>query len=229
VKLIIIPMKDPERERIANESLIADLLGEEPVAVPRSSTVDPKVAELLRKFIHLSQVPHSFEALETMVKLYPWRGKISRGQHLENCYFLIAHETYILEERLKKFLKCIVACAAGRAFSIDMKAVTKGIVREHKSLFGNVVALRGAHVHEEATVPRDIKRIAELELQMRASDLGVLRYLHRDAVRKARQQWMIYAHNAHNAAALLIADTLQQTRVVWETVVKEQLDKLAAN
>jgi hypothetical protein len=105
VKLIALPMKDPERMRRANESLIADLMGDEPVPVPRTSTVDLKVVDLLHKFFDLNQVPRNFEAMGTMVKYYPWRGKISRGQHLENCYFLIAHETYILEERLKRFLK----------------------------------------------------------------------------------------------------------------------------
>jgi hypothetical protein len=190
VKLITIPLDDPERMRIANESLIADLLGENAVPVPRTSTVDLKVVDLLHKFFDLNQVPHNFEGLETMVKYYPWRGRISRGQHLENCYFLIAHETYILEERLKRFLKCISACADRRGFPVDLKAIPKEIMKEHKSLFGPVVAARGAHVHEESSVPREIKRVGELELQIRLATPGPFTYLHRDAVNKARKQWM---------------------------------------
>jgi hypothetical protein len=229
VKLITVPMKDPERMRIANESLVADLLGENAVPVPRTSTVDPKVIDLLRMFFDLSQVPHNFEGLETMVKYYPWRGKLSRGQHLENCYFLIAHETYILEERLKRFLKFISACADGRSFPVDLKVIPKEIMKEHKSLFGPVVAARGTDVHEEASVPRNIKRVGELELQIKLSTPGPLKYLHRDATAKARKQWMAYAGHARRGAELLIALTLQRTRTVWETVVREEVDKLTAS
>jgi hypothetical protein len=228
VKLITAPLSDPDAMRLGNESLIADLVGENPVPVPRTSTVDLKVVDLLYKFLDLNQVPVNFEAMETMVKYCPWRGKISRGQHLENCYFLIAHETYILEERLKRFLNCISACVEDRPFPVDLKAITKGIIKEHKSFFGNIVAARGTHVHQETSVPRDIKRVGLLETQMKISDLGALAYFHRDAARKARKQWMDYARSARRGAAVLIAMALQQTRIVWETVIREELDKLAA-
>jgi hypothetical protein len=60
-----------------------------------------------------------------------------------------------------------------------------------KSL-GNIVAARGAHVHEATNVPRDIKRVGELELQMKISDVGAMAYLHRDAVSKARKHgWLM--------------------------------------
>lgn len=229
VRLITVPMTDSDRSRIGNESLMADLFGSAPIPVPRSSTVDLKVVDLLYKFLDLSQVPHRFKDMETMVRYYPWRGKISRGLHLENCYFLIAHETYILEERIKKFLNCISACAVGREFAIDTNAVTKTILKRHKSFFGNLVAARGIHVHQEANVPRDIKRIGLLELQMLGPDGGIWKHFHRDAINKARKQWMLNAHNASQASQLLIASTLKSTRVVWKTVVDEEVAKLAAN
>ena len=91
-------------------------------------------------------------------------------------------------------------------------------------------------MHQETSVPRDIKRVGLLELHLTAYDHGVpehlergaVAYFHRDAVRKARKQWIDYARSARRGADVLIAIALQDTRVVWETVIQEELDKLAA-
>jgi hypothetical protein len=225
-KLITAQLDDPERKRVGNESLIADLLGEDPVPIPRTSLVDPKVAELLHRFIHLRRVPDNFAAMETMAKSYPWKGKISRAQHLEHCYLLIAHETYILEERLKRFLNSVSACAADRPLGVDMKAITKGIIKVHADTFGSMVAARGVHVHQTPTVPREIERIGLLEL-LNGSPFPGLTFFHREAVKKARKQVVAHADNARRNAEVLIAAAVHATKPVWDTVAREELNKFS--
>ena len=83
VKLLTVNSNDPDAMRLGNESLIADLVGEPPIQVPRTSTIDLKVVDLLHKFLDLYQVPGNFGGVETMVKYYPWKGKISRGKLLQ--------------------------------------------------------------------------------------------------------------------------------------------------
>jgi hypothetical protein len=66
---------DPELERVRNESLLADLLGDTPVPVHQAS-VDREVIDLFNRFLDLLRVPENFTAFETMALSYPWKGKI---------------------------------------------------------------------------------------------------------------------------------------------------------
>ena len=61
---------------------------------------------------------------------------------------------------------------------------------------------------------------------MLGRDGGIWKHFHRDATNKARKQWMLNAHNAGQASELLLASILKSTRVVWKTVVEEELAKL---
>lgn len=226
-KLLTDSSKDPQRSKIGNESLIADLLGEDPVPIPPSSTVDPKVAHMVHAFIDLLQVTTNFSDIETMIRYYPWRGKISQGKHLENCYYLAAHETYILEERLKRFLNSVAACAEGLSFAVDFKKVRRNAMKRHGKIFGQLVAARGQHVHQQSNIPRDIKRVASLELLIAASAPGPWKFLQRQAVKSAREHWIENCAGAYEATQYLIATVLSETKAVWETVLKDAIANAA--
>ncbi|OKO88045.1 hypothetical protein AC629_10865 [Bradyrhizobium sp. NAS80.1] len=220
---------DPERMKAVNDSLMADLLGDAPLPVPVSS-VDQSVVRLLHGLMELMQVPNRFDAMATMVRLYPWGGKISRAQHMENCYYLIVNETYILEERLKAFVNHLIACATSRSFQVDLSSVNRLVIKLHKGFFGKMVAARGIHVHQQSYVPREIKRIETLELMMMGPEPkaqeGPWKLLHRIAFREARKQWVQNAEDAAKAAKYIIGHLLVQTQLVWRTVLQEELDKL---
>ena len=219
---------EPDRLRAVNDSLMADLLGDDPLPVPLSS-VDPSVVRLLHAIIQLMQVPHNFEAMTTMVRLYPWRGKISRAQHLESCYYLIVHETYIFEERLKAVIKALVECAESRSLEVELAPVSKLILQLHKGMFGQLVAARGIHVHQQSNVPREIKRLGTLELLMTGkvsqADKAPWAMLHRLALQDARKRWLKNADDAGKAARYIIAQLLVHTQLVWRTVIQQELDK----
>jgi hypothetical protein len=216
---------DPELRRVRNESLLADLLGDAPVLVPRAS-VDQPVIDLFNRFLDLLRVPENFTAVETMARSYPWKGKISHSQHLENCFFLIGHVAYILEERLKRFLNSVSACAKERNSGVDVKEITTRIIKVHKQTFGSIVAARGAHVHQGKTIPREIERVALLELIEGVEP--IYRFFHRQAIRLARKQMIARANNARVQARVLIAAALRLTRAVWEPMVQEELAKALA-
>ncbi|SFH83208.1 hypothetical protein [Bradyrhizobium sp. cf659] len=220
---------EPGRMKAANDSLMADLLGDDPLPVPLSP-VDQSVVRLLHGLLELMQVPNRFNAMATMVKLYPWGGKISRSQHLENCYYLIVHETYILEERLKVFLNALIDCAKVRSLHVDLSPIGRMITKLHQGFFGKMVAARGIHVHQQSNVPREIKRIGMLELLLMGkgeeTEEAPWRVLQRLAFAEARKRWVTNADDAAKAAQYIIGRLLVQTQLVWRTVIQEELDKV---
>ena len=222
---------DPDRLTVANDSLRADLLGDPPVPT-LISAADQPVVTLLHSFLELMQVPNHFKAMATMVRLYPWGGKISRSQHMESCYYLIVHETYILEERLKAFTKALIECATSQSFEVDLSSAHKYAIKLHNAFFGEMVAARGIHVHQRSYVPREIKRLGTLELLMLnplndpTVDAALWRFLHRLAFRDARKKWIKNADDASKAAQYVIGHLLVQTQLVWRTVMQEELNKL---
>jgi len=171
---------DPDRLTAANDSLRADLLGDPPVPT-LISAADQPVVTLLHSFLELMQVPNHFKAMATMVRLYPWGGKISRSQHMESCYYLIVHETYILEERLKAFTKALIECATSQSFEVDLSSAHKYAIKLHNAFFGEMVAARGIHVHQRSYVPREIKRLPQHDTSPEA--MGIKKWRRNEARR----------------------------------------------
>ena len=225
-KLIIaIQPEDPERRRISDESLLADILGANPVPIPRNLSIDPKAVDLLYRFLDLIRLPESFAAIEPMARRYPWKGAISRARHLENCWFLLTHEAYILEERLKRFLNSAAACAEDRGRHFD-KSITKTLLKAHKENFGDMVVARGMHVHQRATIPREIERVALIELLK--GEQQVYELLERLAFANARKKLIARSATSRIDAKVLIAMAVNLTEAVWKTVVREELKKFPA-
>ncbi|WP_316179243.1 MULTISPECIES: hypothetical protein [unclassified Bradyrhizobium] len=220
--IVAIQPEDPDRQRLGNESLLADIFGDNPVPIPRNLSVDMKVTDLLYRFLELIRLPESFEAIEPMARRHPWKASISRARHLENCWFLMVHEAYILEERLKRFLNCVGECAEARGLYFD-KAIPKVVLKAHKESFGDLVAARGVHVHQRATIPREIERVALIDLLK--WDLPVFEFFGRVAVANARKQLITRSATSRVNAKVLIAMAIKMTKPIWETVVREELKK----
>ncbi|WP_316191361.1 MULTISPECIES: hypothetical protein [unclassified Bradyrhizobium] len=221
--ILAVQPNDPDRQRIGNESLLADIFGDKPVPIPRNLSIDPTVTDLLYRFLELIQLPENFEAIEPMAKRHPWKGSISRAKHLANCWFLMVHEAYILEERLKRFLNCVGACAEARGLTFD-KAIPKVVLRSHQENFGDLVAARGVHVHQRATIPREIERVALIDLLK--GELPVFELFGRDAIANARKQLIARSVTSRISAKVLIATAIDMTSPVWEIAVREELKKL---
>jgi hypothetical protein len=218
------PEDGSERQRVSNESLLADIFGNKPVPMLRDLSVDPKAVDLMYRFLDLVRLPENFAAIEPMARRYPWKGAISRSTHLEHCWFLMAHEAYILEERLKRFLNCVAACAEDRSLHFD-RAITKTLLGAHKQSFGDLVAARGMHVHQRATIPREIERVALIEL---LKELPVFAAFERLAVANTRKQLISRSATSRVDAKVLIATAVKLTETVWKTVVREELKKFPA-
>jgi len=211
----------------ANKSLIADLLGDDPVAVPPSQ-LDRPVLDLMYAILSLSGPAGRFSVYKKMFQSYPWRNRISRADHLQSAYYLFAHECYILEARLKIFFQAIDSYAKFRRIEFDTKRIAKRTLKVHRDTFDIALRWRGRHVHEDDFVPRDIKRIGLLDSMIIGEKLGHSKtagawlVLQKLAMKDAKKQWMVHCEEAQKAAYQIVMLAFDGTRLVWQRLADER-------
>jgi hypothetical protein len=199
---------------------MADILGEAPIAPP-PSTLPPEANELLHAIFALHSCMKRFEIFPLMFRTCPWRGKISKEAHLESTFYLLAHEAYILEERLKSFLNAIDTLATRKSIDIEIGKIRKLLLQTHKKAFGKFVRMRGTHVHEEEFAPREIKRVGLLRT-LAMSKEPAYEMLYARALRDAKTTWSKQSETAQASTEKLVATAFKLTKPVWNTLGQER-------
>lgn len=224
IKLMTDPVRDEEVERTINDSIVADMLGDEPKPNAKSE-IDQVAVDLLHRFIALCYMENRFGSMEIMFGRHPWGNAISKSQHLENCYHLLCNECYILEERIKRFLSSIDVAAVRYGCEPVSKSVSRKLMSAHKQHLGDLVSMRGRHVHQHAHVPREIGRVELIEtLSLGGNYLpDLLPRLRRSAVSDARRIWKARAKAACRSTTILAAEAITATKQVWEVVINTEL------
>lgn len=209
---------DAERYRRINDAIMADILGEAPVSPPPSN-LPREATDVLHAILALYSCVDRFAIFEDMFRRYPWRGKISKVAHIESTFYLLAHETYILEERLKTYFATIDAFARVEAIPIDVARIRKSLLAVHRKTFGDIVQLRGRHVHEEEVAPREIKRARLLNTLTLGQD-PVYEKLYNVALRDARATWARHSETAKISSQQIAATAFTLTKSVWSALTK---------
>jgi hypothetical protein len=207
---------DTERFHLINKAIMADVLGETPINPP-PSTLSPEANEVLHAILALYSCRNRFEIFPHMFRRCPWRGRISKEDHLKSTFYLLAHETYILEERLKSYLNAIDALAASMKVAIDIKGIRKFLLQTHKRAFGSIVQMRGRHVHEEDVTPRDIKRVGLLR-SLKMSKEPEYERLYKVALKDATSAWSKHSEVATDSSDKIIETAFRLTKPVWTTL-----------
>jgi hypothetical protein len=210
-----------DRMKALEESILADLVGDEPKLPKPHSHLSKATTHLNYSILHLHSSIGRFATYRTMFKHYPWRGKISKSDHILSVYYLFVHECYILEERLKSFFRTAEAFAKEQNIEIDMKSISKIVIKLHSAAFSSAIRSRGVHVHQDDFAPRDIKRISLFELVLLGKQIdeklkNMLVYLQRSAIRDAKKNWMLQCDNAERASQTIVAFAFDATAAVWK-------------
>ena len=205
-----------ERSRQINVAMMADILGDSPIAPPPSN-LSREETDLLHAILALYSCVDRFAVFKSMFSRYPWRGTISKVAHLESTFYLLAHETYILEERLKAYFTSIQEVAESKTIVINASNIRKSILTLHKKSFGNIVRLRGSHVHKEEVAPREIKRVRLLDT-LKKSENPEYKRLYNSAWKDARAEWIKNSEVASSSAQLIAATAFNLTKPVWKTL-----------
>lgn len=230
----MLDLKNLSAEKIdaINESLIADLVGDQPVPPP-ISTRAPEAIRFYYAIIHLYSSVGRFDVYKKMFSHYPWRGRITKAEHLQCSYHLYAHECYILEERLKGYFNAAAKYGKLRQLDFDIKPISKEVLKTYQKAFGKLIRWRGQHVHQHDFVPRDLERIGLLELMLRggktqkAESPGLAAIwvtLQKAAMRESRKRWVESCDSAEKASHQLIGHVFSTTQPVWRRLAEEGTD-----
>jgi hypothetical protein len=211
--------EDPEISKAMNDSIIADLLGDPREPAPKSK-LPLDVRELLNAVVEVHSSVARFDIFEIMFSSYPWKRKISLSEHLKNTYLLMAHESYIFEERLKKYFAAIERSSQLRKIEIDVPAIRRSILRLHKKSMLTLLAFRGQHVHRADITPDDLERIILFEL-LDTEEFRALSVVRRLAITAAKKKWKQNAKETKDKARALAKAAFQLTRSVWKLVAEE--------
>jgi len=220
VPLLDLKKMSKKRLSVANKSVMADLLGEEPVP-PLPSDLPPQALNLFYSIFHLYSSIGRFEIYKKMFKYYPWKGRITQSEHIQSAYYLFVHECYILEERLKNYLNASKCYAESNSIRIDLKSISSLIMKWHKWVFGGPLRARGRHVHEDEFVPREINRIGLLDIMIlgtrmkKSKSTSVWEALRRLAIRDAKKTWIDNCESAEKSARQIVASAFSLTRPIW--------------
>jgi hypothetical protein len=217
-----------ERQNLASDSFMADLLGEDP-KMPPASDLEPGTLDLLYAILQIYSPMNRFRVYKTMFRYYPWRNRISKSDHFESACHLFVHECYIFEERLKILFDALARCAQRKGVDLDLKQISRRVMRFHKATFANALKLRGIHVHQEEFVPREIKRIRLLGLMLTGEKLSKHKlpfnvgWLESRAISKARKQWMENCDEAERATRRILLSAFRPTKLIWSRIAEEKI------
>ncbi|MCB1503108.1 MAG: hypothetical protein KDK07_25575 [Bauldia sp.] len=212
-------LAEPGRSSIVAEALHADLFGKTRTIVAGSKSTEEGVSEqLVRSILQLIGSVVRLQTFPRMFRVYPWRGAISRANHFLSSYYLLCHECYILEERLKIFVSSAEAYAKMRGIDWDSKSVARRILRDHKILFGHFLKVRGSHVHVGDVEPKELDRLSLIETLIELGEEPAYRLMYSGAIRDARRECVRASLTAVAGGYKLLAALFHVTRRVWEDV-----------
>lgn len=129
---------------------------------------DRETEFLARLFNRLSEIDGSYETLrdaEIYIRRFPFRDtRVTRDRYLKYIVENHLHETYVLKERLLKYLKVIE-----RSYKTDeqVDSIKKGTLPLYKLVSQSLKQLttrRNSHVHNLRMVSESADRLASIEL-----------------------------------------------------------------
>jgi len=206
-------MRSVKRRRVAGESLMADMLGLEPVPIVRREAPEHLV-EFLYATLHLYTSYYRFDEFRVVLRCYPWRGRVSREVHFSICMHAILNECYVFEERLKKFFEAIRNCAPAIGGEFPANQSSNILRSYHRSLMSFLKA-RGVHTHQSDFVPRELERIRLIEMLTTTGDMKNLRFTLPSAVGNFRAIWQRNNDGAQQSIKAHMTAAFGCTEHVW--------------
>jgi len=214
-----------DQKKALEESIVMDLIGEEPKLPVPYRRISKSTTHLNYAIIYLYSSIGRFATYRTMFRHYPWRGKLSKSDHIQSTYYLFVHECYILEERLKGYFRAVESFVKEQNMDIDTKSISKKIMKLQSQAFRSAIRMRGVHVHQDDVLPGDIKRLVLFDLLLLPEQKdkklrNVLGMLQRFALRDTKKNWMQQCDYAETASQTIVALAFDATMLVWKRLAE---------
>jgi hypothetical protein len=215
----LVAVRSKKRRNAAGESLIADMLGLDPVPIA-SASVPKHLVDFLYATLHLYGSYYRFDEYRTVLRRYPWRGRVSRHVHLSICMHAILNECYVFEERLKKFFAAVETCAEAADQDFPRSNSSTILRSYHRSLISFLKA-RGVHTHQSDFVPRELDRISLIEMPTGGGEMKKLRFALPLALRNFRMIWLKNIDGAQQSIKTHMIAAFATTEHIWSRLAPQ--------
>jgi len=155
--------------------------------------------------IHIGQIMNGVFAIdeildrvldaEVYIRRFPYsHTRVAKVRHLRHVYENYWNDVYILEERLKRFLKTLVDLYAGGDWKTPVGQNLQPLCKHiDNKAFKPFAKVRGMHVHEGTYIDSDLRRLGTLEYLFQTSEsepwydaIGTLYRIDYDRIRSER-------------------------------------------
>ena len=157
-------VSDPNRHDAVGKAIHDDIFGQSRDPTPPTEERRIRGGDLVQTILGLQASVSRMQNFSVMFRRYPWRGTLSRSDHFLSTYYLLSHECYILEERIKSYLNEIEKFAEEMKIQINNDAIRRHIISNHNRLYKYLLKSRGMHVHKAEMQPAEIDRLRLIEL-----------------------------------------------------------------
>jgi hypothetical protein len=215
-----------EQRAATNARISAVLLAEpEPAQrdLPKLSRDEYFTLKLVRAYGEVFSCTERLRDCETYISRYPFRGtRVTRAAYLQMVVELHLHEVYILQERLMTWFKQIE-----RAYKSDTRAAAvrdaiRSLSTEVAATLGDLVRLRGGHVHQERHDHTDIARLRLIDLLALSRDPRMkqtMRQLRKIAVTESHERLKEQARRWNTKVSVLLERVFQvMTRLLFAPI-----------
>lgn len=163
----LLPILEEQTEELSIAYMNRILNREGPVTVKNSSTPETKL--LAEVSVGAFEIFTAYESLldsEVYIRRFPYGGtRISRSRHLKSVIENYLNNTYILKERMVKYLKTLTKKYGKRAASNGRSTtrITATIRKFTEEYLDPIKTVRNSHVHREELYDLDLERLSILE------------------------------------------------------------------
>jgi hypothetical protein len=172
----LIPILEEQKEELSIAYMNLVLNREGPTRTKNTSTPETKL--LAEVSIGAFEIFTAYESLldaDVYVRRFPYRGtRISKSRHLKGVLENHLNNTYILKERMVKYLKVLTKKYGKRVDSKGKSAVriTEILRRFTEEYLDHLKVVRNSHVHIEEFYDSDLERLSILETYIQSNPAG---------------------------------------------------------
>ncbi|MCD6344893.1 MAG: hypothetical protein J7M17_04725 [Anaerolineae bacterium] len=164
-KDILVPVIEAHEDQMV-EVLKRDIFDQDG---PRSIDYEPTTEILLYRSVQwgMFEIYASFESLldaELYIRRFPYGNtRITKVRHLRYVVENHLNEVYILKERLKAYLNTVQELYAKGSRKKEVRKITQSLFQFNSEAFGDIVAVRGSHVHSLRYDDEELRRLGNME------------------------------------------------------------------
>jgi hypothetical protein len=176
------------------ENTMFDLSGPRTLDRPQLTPLQTFQEKLFYQYLEIDKSFNALKDIELYVGRFPYKGAVSRPNHLRYHVENHLHEIYVLRERLVKYVKVVRRAYRSDPTAAEIRYALQALEAFIEKSLGGIVVTRGNHVHHARFTDKDLDRVDFLDfvtlhtVEPKTETANFRRYYLQE-YRKIRKKW----------------------------------------